>query len=312
MGVRLRRLRPRPPGLRRRRRARADRLGRHDRGHPDVVGGDAAVSDRAAWVMPVPSAGSRHAWRRRGVRGTRQAHRAAHRVPRLMVADDSPGCVWAGAAPDTAGAPAGAVNVLGRQRIGPFDVTRLAADDPAALATWLKDNGFPHPDGLDENLAPYVADGWEIVAIQLVPAEAGELADGRAAAVAPVVRLRHRRLPDAPVALGDDAADVDLYVLADASDGSDGRSRRRRQADPGVRRAHRAQRRPPRWPTTSVTRAFLTRLEEPRSSTRQRSTATTCSSRRRGYPFQQVIYRTRDRGDITYLILVASIGSPAW
>ena len=63
--------------------------------------------------------------------------------------------------------------MLGRQRLGPFDVTRLAADDPTALANWLKDNGFPHPDGLDDNLAPYVADGWEIVAIQLVPAEAG-------------------------------------------------------------------------------------------------------------------------------------------
>jgi hypothetical protein len=29
------------------------------------------------------------------------------------------------------------VNVLDRQRIGPFDVTRLAADDAVALAKWL-------------------------------------------------------------------------------------------------------------------------------------------------------------------------------
>jgi hypothetical protein len=72
-----------------------------------------------------------------------------------------------------AGAPPGAgVNVLGRQRIGPFDVTRLAANDPAVLANWLSDNGFPSPDGLEQNLAPYVADRWELVAIKLAPAEA--------------------------------------------------------------------------------------------------------------------------------------------
>jgi hypothetical protein len=62
--------------------------------------------------------------------------------------------------------------VLGRQRIGPFDVTRLAANDPAVLANWLSDNGFPSPDGLEQNLAPYVADRWELVAIKLAPAEA--------------------------------------------------------------------------------------------------------------------------------------------
>ena len=63
------------------------------------------------------------------------------------------------------------------QRIGPFDVTRLAAQDPAALAKWLTDNGFPHPDGLDANLAPYVADGWEIVAVNSHPPPTGESAD---------------------------------------------------------------------------------------------------------------------------------------
>jgi hypothetical protein len=62
--------------------------------------------------------------------------------------------------------------VLGRQRIGPFDVTRLAANDPAVLANWLSDNGFPSPDGLEQNLAPYVADRRELVAIKLAPAEA--------------------------------------------------------------------------------------------------------------------------------------------
>jgi hypothetical protein len=103
---------------------------------------------------------------------------------------------------DTAGTPGGAVNVLERQCIGPFDVTRLAANDPTALATWLADKGFPHPDGLDANLAPYVADHWEIVAIQLAAAQAGESLTGE------LQPLRLSRSATTPQA-------VNLYVLAD-------------------------------------------------------------------------------------------------
>ena len=136
-------------------------------------------SDSAAWVMPVPSAAQVSLGEAEVVRGTRTAHRSAHRVPRLVVADvqlaDRGRTVRGrhGRRPARTG-----VNVLGRQRIGPFDVTRLAAQDPAALAKWLTDNGFPHPDGLDANLAPYVADGWEIVAVKLAPAATGESLTG--------------------------------------------------------------------------------------------------------------------------------------
>ena len=129
-------------------------------------------SDKAAWVMPVPSAA--HVTLEDPAVFEELGRLTA---PRVEYRDSwwptFPWLMWAGEAPDTAGAPGGAVDVLGRQRLGPFDVTRLAANDPAALATWLTDNGFPHPDGLDQNLAPYVADGWEIVAIQLVPAKDG-------------------------------------------------------------------------------------------------------------------------------------------
>jgi hypothetical protein len=125
--------------------------------------------------------------------------------------------VWAGASSDvdTAGAPSGAVNVLGRQRLGPFDVTRLAANDPTALANWLRDNGFPHPDGLDDILAPYVADNWEIVAVQLVPAEA----DGSLTGALQPLRLSFNSDQVVyPMRLSRSATMsqyIDLYVLAD-------------------------------------------------------------------------------------------------
>ncbi|MCV7211934.1 DUF2330 domain-containing protein [Mycolicibacterium canariasense] len=131
-------------------------------------------SDRAAWVMPVPSAAQVSL-------GDIAVFGELTRLtaPRVEYRDSWwPTFDWlqqgSSEAFDTAGAAPGAgVQVLSSQRIGPFDVTRLRGDDPAALAGWLADKGFPHPDGLDANLAPYVADGWEIVAIQLVPGAAG-------------------------------------------------------------------------------------------------------------------------------------------
>ncbi|MGW1888874.1 DUF2330 domain-containing protein [Streptomyces sp. NPDC002004] len=69
---------------------------------------------------------------------------------------------------DGAGSPVG---VVGRERLGPFDVARLTATDPDALSGWLHANGFQLPDTLNQALRPYVAEHWEYVAIRLAPAD---------------------------------------------------------------------------------------------------------------------------------------------
>ena len=263
-------------------------------------------SERAAWVMPVPSAA-------RVSLGDTEAFEDLGRLtaPRIEYRDSwwptIPWLVWAGAASDTAGAPTGAVNVLDRQRLGPFDVTRLAADDPTALANWLKDNGFPHPDGLDDNLAPYVADGWEIVAIQLVPAEDGRLIVGSASAAAPLVRLGHRRLPDAPVAIGHDVAVHRPLCAGAASNGSLGGSCRGRQADLEFA-GHIERSDSPALADFVGDAAFLTRWKNTIFDPAAIEGDYIFEQAPADTPFQQVVYRTRDRGHITYLILVASIG----
>lgn len=78
------------------------------------------------------------------------------------------GNVGDGAAAPSAAAPS--VEVVGRERLGPFDVARLAATDPEALEKWLRDNGFDLPDRLATALKPYVDQKWEYVAIRLAPA----------------------------------------------------------------------------------------------------------------------------------------------
>ncbi|MEU6842307.1 DUF2330 domain-containing protein [Streptomyces sp. NPDC046716] len=133
-------------------------------------------SKDAAWIMPVPHRATAElgdpALFSALTEETAPAHRTRHHFwPR---GDDWP----FGGDTDTSGDAAlpGAtadpgVHVVGRQRLGPFDVARLTATDPTALADWLKDNGFKLPARLENALRPYVDQGWEYVAIRLAPAD---------------------------------------------------------------------------------------------------------------------------------------------
>jgi hypothetical protein len=113
------------------------------------------------------------------------------------------------------GAPsrsAGEVAVLGRQRLGPFDVTTLSAGDSGALASWLTSHGYHLPDRLAEALKPYVAQRWTFTAIKLAPEQGrltGELDPLRIAfpSKAPIYPIRLSRLARTPQS-------VHLYVLA--------------------------------------------------------------------------------------------------
>jgi Uncharacterized protein conserved in bacteria (DUF2330) len=264
-------------------------------------------SNTAAWVMPVPSAADVSL-------GDPETFRELGRLtaPRVEYRDSWwPTFSWLSAdeSLDAGAAPSGVgVNVVGRQRIGPFDVTRLAANDPSELAKWLADNGFPHPDGLDENLAPYIADRWEIVAIQLVPADQGATLTGDLqplrlsfesdAVVYPMRLSRSATMPQT----------VDLYVLADHR--MDPKSVPVAGQNPSLQYAGLVEGADvsPALADYVGDGAFLTRwnddigepalingdyvFEQPASDT----------------TYQQVIFRTRDRGDITGLILLAALG----
>ncbi|MFF8313172.1 DUF2330 domain-containing protein [Streptomyces lydicus] len=112
------------------------------------------------------------------------------------------------------GARGPGVGVVGRERLGPFDVARLTATDPGALRTWLKSEGFRLPASLATELRPYVAQRWEYVAIRLAPAEAGHPLTGTLdplrlsfASERLVYPMRLSRLAKTPQTLG-------LYVLA--------------------------------------------------------------------------------------------------
>ncbi|MGW1164105.1 DUF2330 domain-containing protein [Streptomyces sp. NPDC002550] len=178
-----------------------------------TVNGDAR---HAAWIMPVPH----RATVRLGdpalfdqlSRAIQPVHRTRyHFWPKngdwpLHGYDNSAGA----AAPPAAGG----VDVVGRQRLGPFDVARLTATDPAALGDWLHAHGFSLPARLRTALRPYVDMHWEYVAVRLAPDTRDSALHGALdplhltfSADHPVYPMRLSRLARTPQSLG-------LYVLA--------------------------------------------------------------------------------------------------
>ncbi|UFR04724.1 DUF2330 domain-containing protein [Streptomyces sp. Go40/10] len=180
-----------------------------------TVNGDA---EHAAWIMPVPH----RATVRLGdpalfdqlAEAVAPVHRTRyHFWPRNgdWPFDDRH-LAGDGAPPPAAGGTG--VGVVGRQRLGPFDVARLTATDPAALQDWLHDHGFALPGRLKTALRPYVDRHWEYVAVRLVPDTRGTPLHGALdplhltfAADEPVYPMRLSRLAGTPQWLA-------LYVLA--------------------------------------------------------------------------------------------------
>lgn len=265
-------------------------------------------SNTAAWIMPVPSAADVTL----GEAGIFD-ELARLTAPRVEYRDSWwPSFGWLHGFGNTDGlvsaaAPGHHVDVLSNQRIGPFDVTRLAADDPAALSAWLTSRGFAQPSGLDRNLAPYLADGWQVVAIRLVPDARGATLTG---ALQPLRLSFDTDRAVYPMRLSQSAKtpqSVDLFVLAahrmDPTSvpvpGDDPTLQFAGHLDPGAVSRDLA-------PFVDDG-AFLTRwtneIDTPASISGDYVFRTAANDA----PYQQVIYRERDRGDLTGLALVALV-----
>ncbi|MER5192981.1 DUF2330 domain-containing protein [Streptomyces sp. NPDC002755] len=178
-----------------------------------TVDGDA---DRAAWIMPVPhratvGLGDPELFDQLAA-ATAPVHRTRHHFwPQdgdwpLTTGGDTGGPPPPGAGPG--------VGVIGRERLGPFDVARLTATDPGDLDDWLRANDFTLPGPLESALQPYVDRRWEYVAVRLAPESTGTVLRGELeplhlsfAADSLVYPMRLSRLAATPQSLG-------LYVLA--------------------------------------------------------------------------------------------------
>jgi hypothetical protein len=183
------------------------------------------------------------------------------------------------------------------------------ADDPAALAKWLADKGFPYPDGLDENLAAYVAERWEIVAIQLAPAEAGESLTG---GLQPLRLSFESDEVVYPMRLSRSATTpqtVNLYVLADHR--MDPKTVPLAGQNPSLQFAGRLERGDvsPALAAFFGDGAFLTRWNDYIGEPALIDGDYVFEQAVSDTAYQQVLYRTRDRGDTSGLILLGVLAS---
>ncbi|WP_438294090.1 DUF2330 domain-containing protein [Streptomyces sp. HUAS TT7] len=172
---------------------------------------------KAAWIMPVPSRATVKLGDRRLFDQLEELSEPVNRTrsyfwPRNGDWPFSMSRSVGDGAPNAAAKPP--VEVVGRERLGPFDVARLTATDPTALRDWLTRNGFQLPPALATELRPYVDQRWEYVAIRLAPDRPGQALGGSLDPLSltftsdrPIYPMRLSRLAKTPQTLN-------LYVLA--------------------------------------------------------------------------------------------------
>jgi hypothetical protein len=161
-------------------------------------------SQEAAWILPVPTRATVQLADPRLFEALQTLTKPLMRVEKVWSVSHIPAGAAGGAA----------VTVLGRQALGPFDVSTLAANDARALDQWLSTNGYQFPAGLAPLLQPYVDQGWEYVAVRFVPSAAGQTLTGH---LDPLwVRFESDTIvyPMRPTALARTPVPVFLYVLA--------------------------------------------------------------------------------------------------
>ena len=111
----------------------------------------------------------------------------------------------------TKGAEAPPVVVVELLDVGSYTAAILQAGDPAALKTWLNENGFPAPDWLEEWVAPYLQKRWTITAFKLK--------DGANRATGPVRMSFRTDQPFAPYAVppenGGSGSKLRLFLISD-------------------------------------------------------------------------------------------------
>ena len=76
---------------------------------------------------------------------------------------------FSGAAADAGASGPGSVQVLSQAQVGPYETVQLKSSDGSALTNWLLSHGYDVPAADAPVIAAYVADGFDFLALKLVP-----------------------------------------------------------------------------------------------------------------------------------------------
>jgi MYXO-CTERM domain-containing protein len=104
------------------------------------------------------------------------------------------------------------VTIIAEETVGPYETVQLAADDPTALAAWLEQHNYPVPADVQPFLDAYVNEGFNFLAVKLVPGETTE-------SMKPIRVTFAGAMPTFPLRLLNagtgDKTDVTLFVVAE-------------------------------------------------------------------------------------------------
>jgi hypothetical protein len=112
------------------------------------------------------------------------------------------------------------VEVLERKVAGVYDIAILAAKDPAALAAWLKKNGYAFPDTHKDVLSHYTKKDWVYAAMRIDPkqlgtVEAGKLKTGELQPIRFAFASKEMVYPLKISSVNSGKTEVLLYLVAD-------------------------------------------------------------------------------------------------
>lgn len=104
------------------------------------------------------------------------------------------------------------VTVVKQEVVGPYEAVTLSSEDPQALGAWLEDHNYAIPDDVKPVMAAYVDEGFDFIALRLVPGNGVNL-------MAPVRVITEGASPVLPlrmVAAGTGAfTSIILYVIGE-------------------------------------------------------------------------------------------------
>ena len=98
------------------------------------------------------------------------------------------------------------VEVVARDRVGPYESVVITAEDAGAVVDWLTDNGYQLGDTGPELLAPYTEEGYYFLALRLAP-------DRGVGDLVPVALTYKAERPGIPIRLTAVAVQPDMPVF---------------------------------------------------------------------------------------------------
>ncbi len=135
-------------------------------------------------------------------------------APQLICPPSNCGGLAFNAGSSGAGGAEGAptVTVVAQQVVGPYETVQLASTDPSALTTWLTSHGYNISASDAPVVAEYIAEGFNFLALKLVPGEG-------VSSMQPVAVTTAGASPSLPlrmVAVGTGAlTPINLWILAE-------------------------------------------------------------------------------------------------